>query len=199
MSNKESIVLVGGGGHCKSVIDVIEQENKYIIVGIIDQQEKIGQKVLGYPIIGCDDDLEKLSKQYNNFVITVGQIKSAKVRIKLYNKIKSLDGYLPTIISPISYISKHTIIGEGNVIMHNVIINANVNIGVNNIINSSSLIEHDTIIGNHNHISTKAVVNGTCEINNEVFIGSGAILHNNITIKSNTIIPAARPVRRSVV
>lgn len=199
MGTKKPIILVGGGGHCKSVIDVIEQENKYDIIGIVDQKELIGQKVLNYEVIGSDNDLETLSKKCNNFVITVGQIKSAKVRIKLYNKIKSLNGNLPTIISPLSYISKFATLGEGNVIMHNVLINADVSIGINNIINTSALIEHDSKIGNHNHISTKAIVNGSCELQNEIFIGSGAILHNNIFIKSETIIPAASAVKRSIV
>ncbi|MCK4874736.1 MAG: acetyltransferase, partial [Sulfurimonas sp.] len=54
---KKKILLIGGGGHCHSVIDVIELENKCTIVGIIDKKEFIGQDVLGYKIIGCDDDL----------------------------------------------------------------------------------------------------------------------------------------------
>ena len=48
---KEKIVLIGGGGHCHSVIDVIEQTNKYEIIGIVDTKENIGKKVLDYEII----------------------------------------------------------------------------------------------------------------------------------------------------
>ena len=67
---KESIILVGGGGHCKSCIDVIEEEGRFSIKGIIDLPEKKGEKILGYPIIGSDDDLEKLSKAYHYLLIT---------------------------------------------------------------------------------------------------------------------------------
>ena len=78
---KEKILLVGGGGHCKSVIDVIEAEDKYEIAGIIDKEELLGQKVLGYAVIGCDDDLEKLFETYKYAVVTVGQIRSNALKI----------------------------------------------------------------------------------------------------------------------
>ena len=64
----KEIILVGGGGHCKSVIDVIEQEAKYKIAGIIDKKELIGSNVLGYKIIGCDDDLVKLKEKFSTLI-----------------------------------------------------------------------------------------------------------------------------------
>ena len=42
----KKIVLIGGGGHCKSVIDVIEQEGQFTIVGIVDNAELLGSKIL---------------------------------------------------------------------------------------------------------------------------------------------------------
>jgi FlaA1/EpsC-like NDP-sugar epimerase len=54
---KQKIILIGGGGHCKSCIDVIEQEGKYTIAGVVDVKEKAGQTIMGYPFIGTDDDL----------------------------------------------------------------------------------------------------------------------------------------------
>ena len=81
---KEKIFLIGGGGHCHSVIDVIEQENKYEIIGIVDIKENIGKKVLDYEIIGCDDDLETNFLSCKNAIITVGQIKTNELRVKLF-------------------------------------------------------------------------------------------------------------------
>ena len=58
------IILIGGGGHCKSVIDVIEQEGRFEIAGIVDKPEFLGSNVSGYLIIGNDSDLGNLSKKY---------------------------------------------------------------------------------------------------------------------------------------
>ncbi|MCK4441190.1 MAG: acetyltransferase, partial [Sulfurovaceae bacterium] len=149
---KKEILLIGGGGHCKSVIDVIEQENKYTIAGIIDKKELLGQEVLGYKVIGCDDDLEKLFQKYKYALVTVGQIKSNSLRVKIFNVLKKIGYKLPVIISSLAYVSKHSKIEEGTVVLHHALVNANVNIGINCIINTKALIEHDAVIKEHCHI-----------------------------------------------
>ena len=179
---KEKIVLIGGGGHCHSVIDVIELENRYEIIGIIDTKENIGKKVLGYEIIGCDDDLETIFLSCKNALITVGQIKTSDLRIKLFDKLKDIGFNFPVIISPIAYVSKHAIIDEGTVIMHHALVNANVKIGKNCIINSKALIEHDCIICDNCHISTSSVINGGVTVKANTFFGSNATSKQAIEI-----------------
>ncbi len=160
---KEKIILIGGGGHCKSCIDVIEQEGKFDIAGIVDVPEKVHEKTLGYEIIATDDDLPDLAKEYRFFLITLGQIKDPEKRIKIFTILKNMKVYLPTIVSPMAYVSLHAGIEEGTIVMHNVLINAGASIGRNCIINSKALIEHDACIQNHCHISTGAIVNGAPE------------------------------------
>ena len=153
---------------------------------------------LGYPIIGTDDDLKNLRKKYDYAFITVGQIKSPEIRIKLYNLIKELDFTLPVIISPKAYVSKHAQIGEGSIIMHGVIINANAKIGNNCIINNRALIEHDAVIGDHCHIATGAIINGEVSVGNETFIGSGAVTKQCISIGNNCIVGAGVTLKSNV-
>lgn len=171
---KEKIVLIGGGGHCHSVIDVIEQENRYEIIGIVDTKENIGRKVLNYEVIACDDDLETIFETCKNAIITVGQIESNKIRVKLFNKLKQIGFKLPVIISPFAYVSKYSFIGEGTVVMHQVLINANVKIGKNCIINTKALIEHDCVVEDNCHISTASVINGGVVVKENSFFGSNA-------------------------
>lgn len=195
---KEKIILIGGGGHCKSVIDVIEQENKFEIAGIIDVKEKIGSKVLNYEIIGCDDDIEKLSKTYRNFIITFGQGKSNTFRKNTYNTLKKLNLNLPIIQSPSSHVSKHASVGEGTVVMHGAIVNAAAKVGVNCILNTQSLIEHDAEVGNHCHISTKASLNGTVKMGNSVFAGSACVIADSLSVCDNVTIGAGSSVIKSI-
>jgi len=168
------IILIGGGGHCRSVIDVIEQENKFTIAGIIDKKELIGEDVLGYKVIGSDDDLEELFERYKNAIVTVGQIQTPNIRIKLFNNLKNIGYSLPTIISPLAYVSKHAIIGEGTIVMHQVLVNASAQIEKNCIINTKALIEHDCLIESNCHISTASVINGGTVIKEGTFFGSNA-------------------------
>ena len=179
---KKEIILIGGGGHCKSVIDVIELEDKFIIAGIIDKKELIGQKILGYKVIGCDDDLEELFKIYKYAIVTVGQIKTNDIRVKLFNKIKSSGYITPTIISPLAYVSKHANIQDGTIVMHQAVINASVNIGQNCIINTKALVEHDAVIEDNCHISTASVINGGVVVKQNSFIGSNSTSKEYIQI-----------------
>lgn len=178
---KENIILIGGGGHCRSVIDVIEQENRYQIIGIVDTKDNIGKKVLGYDIIASDEDLKSLYKDCQNALITIGHLESNTLRVSLYNQLKTIGYVLPVIISPLAYVSKHSKVEEGTVVMHHALINANTIIGKNCIINSKALIEHDVIVEDNCHISTASVLNGGVTIKEGTFFGSNAVSKQGIT------------------
>jgi len=194
----DEIILIGAGGHARACIDVLEEENQFEIAGLIEKGESISNESLGYPVIGTDDDLKVLRQQYKNALITVGQIKSPKIRIKLYQLLKELDFTLPVIVSSQAYVSKHAQIGEGSIIMHGVIINANAKVGNNCIINNSALIEHDAVIGDHCHIATGAIINGEVSVGNETFIGSGAVTKQCISIGNNCIVGAGIILKNDV-
>lgn len=186
--SREKIILVGGGGHCSSVIDVLENTGKYIILGIVDEESKKGQKINGYDIIGSDDDLPLLSKQCDNFHISVGQIKSFVARQYLFDAIKRLGAKLPVIIAKDAYVSSSATLGEGTIIMQHAMVNANTVVGENCIINTRALLEHDCEIGNDCHVSTGAILNGGVKIGNGVFIGSGSIVNQEVEIGKNCVI-----------
>ncbi len=184
----KEIILLGGGGHCRSCIDVIEQDGKYHIAGIVDIPEKLHQIILGYKIIASDDDLSILKKQYSNFLISVGQITSPAIRIKLFSQLKKMNVNIPTIISPFAYVSPHAILGEGTIVMHKAVVNAGSVIGSNCIINTKALIEHDVVVGDHTHISTGTLINGGVKIGECSFVGSGSVCIENSNIKKNSFI-----------
>ena len=192
----KKIILIGGGGHCKSCIDIIEKTKKFRITGIIDNNKK--KEILNYKIIGNDSDLNSLRKKFSYAFITLGQIKDYKKKLNLYKKIKKLKFKIPKILSPNSIVSKYSIIGEGTIIMQKCIIGQDVQIGENCIINNNALIEHDSIIKNNCHISTGAIINGNVIIGKNSFIGSGVVIKNNITIGENVIIGASTYVNKDI-
>lgn len=192
--NRDSLILVGGGGHCKSVIEVVEATGQFSIAGIVDIKENIGTEVSGYPVIASDEDIDSLTAQYRFFLVTVGQVKSSTLRNRLFQLIKNAGGILPTVVAPTAYVSKRATIGEGTVIHHHAFVNAGAKIGVNCIINTSALVEHDTRIGDHCHISTAAVINGNSTVGNYCFIGSKAVLSQGIEVGDNCLVGAGAVV-----
>jgi sugar O-acyltransferase (sialic acid O-acetyltransferase NeuD family) len=186
----QNLILLGGGGHCKSCIDVIEQENKYKIAGILDKKELLGQKILNYEFIGTDEDISKFIAEGYHFLITVGQIKTVTIRKKIFALLGNNTAYMATIISPRAYVSSYASIGKGSIIMHDALVNASANIGNNCIINTKVLIEHDVIIENFCHISTSAVINGGARVKEGTFFGSNAVSKEYITTKNEDFIHA---------
>jgi sugar O-acyltransferase (sialic acid O-acetyltransferase NeuD family) len=187
---KDKIILIGGGGHCKSCIDIIEQERRYTIAGIVDMPERQKEAVLGYHVIGSDADLAELIKAFPNALITLGQIKSPTRRMELFNMLKLTGARFPVIQSPLAYVSPHAYVGEGTIIMHHALVNAGASVGRNCIINTKALVEHDATIEDHCHISTGAVVNGGVKIGSGSFFGSGAVSKEYTSIPSSSFIKA---------
>ena len=189
--SKPQIIIIGAGGHCNSCIDVIEQEGKFDIAGIVDRvEENVISDVLGYPLIGSDADLPMLRKKYRYAFVGVGQIKSASVRVRLFCNLKELEYCLPVIVSRHAYVSRHAEVREGSIVMHRAVVNANARVGAGCILNSCSLIEHDAVVGNHTHISTGAVVNGAAKIGDCSFIGSGATVIQGVALPDNSFVRA---------
>ena len=188
---KPNLVLIGGGGHCISVIDIIENGNEFNILGILDSNI-IENNILGYKILGGDDLIPELVNENTYFLITVGQIKSYSIRKKISKILIENNAKLATVISSLAYVSKHAYIEEGTIIMNHAAVNAKSTIGKNCIINTKSNVEHGVSIGDFCHISTCAVVNGDSVIGKGSFIGSNATISNGISIKENSIISAGK-------
>jgi sugar O-acyltransferase (sialic acid O-acetyltransferase NeuD family) len=212
----EKILLIGGGGHCKSCIDVIQAEGRFEIAGIVENagtrpeiseaeqgsrlrgNDRKGNTVMGYPVIGTDEDLPELIREYKNALITIGQIRQPDIRIKLFDLIKGLGGNFPVIISPNAYVSRTSLIGAGTIVMHHAIVNAEAVIGLNCILNTGSLVEHEALVGDHCHISTYAILNGQCRVGSRTFIGSRTVLSNNTNVADDTLVSAGSVVLRTI-
>jgi sugar O-acyltransferase (sialic acid O-acetyltransferase NeuD family) len=186
--SRESILLVGAGGHARSCIDVIEQEGRFVVGGLIGLPEEVGSRVLDYPVLGSDNDLPDLLPRFAQVLVTVGQIKSPEARIKLHAMLEGQGRRLPVIVSPRAHLSAHAQVGAGTIIMHGAIVNAGARIGHNCIINSQVLVEHDAVIGDHCHIATAAVINGDVSIGAGTFVGSNACVRQGIRVGERCVV-----------
>lgn len=195
----KDIILIGGGGHCKSVIDSLNRLNQYNIRGVIDIEENLGEIISGYKVIGTDNDLEKLFSQGIKYAfITLGSVGNPTNRIKLYNLCKGINYTIPKIIDSTAIISDNTDIGLGTFVAKGVIINSDTVIGENAIINTGSIIEHDCRIGNNVHISPAVTLGGGVHIGDNSHIGIGSTIIQNISIGRNVIIGSSSNVIRDI-
>ncbi len=191
------IILVGGGEHCRSSIDVILEQGNYKIAGILDNKKGELKQIYNIPIFGDDSLIGNYVKDYF-FSVTLGDPSGCHRRKNIFKDISARGGRFATIVSPRSHVSRYASIGDGTFVLHDCLINAGAVIGHNCILNTKCLIEHDVVIGNHVHISTAVVINGACEIGENTYIGSGTIIRDHVKIGKNVFVGAGSYVHRDI-
>lgn len=195
MSSEET-VLVGGGGHCRAIIDLLEAA-EIPIAGILDPGLYPETKVLGYPVLGGDNRIPDYVSNCR-FLITVGQIKSAETRKRIFADLVQAGAKWLSPVSPTARVSSHAEIGSGTAVMFGAYVGPAARLGSNCIVNNGALVEHDVIIGDHCHVSTSAVINGGAWIGNETFIGSNAMIREGVRIGERVLIPAGASIMKDV-
>lgn len=195
----KKILLLGGGGHCKSVLDTLYKISLYDEIGVIDIPQAIDSKILDTKIIGSDNDLQSLYEEgYQNAFITVGSIGNPSLRIKLYHQLEKIGFHIPNVIDPSAIVSPYIKIGSGNFIGKNAIVNADAIIENGTIINTSSIVEHDCKVGSFAHLSPNSLICGNVTVGENVHIGASATVIQNVEIIDNAIIGAGSVVVQSI-
>lgn len=187
MNGEKKIVLLGGGGHCKSVLDCLLSLKEYDRIGIVDRNKSAS--VLGVAVIGTDDDLLELKEEgWTDAFITVGSIGTTSIRRKLYERIKSIGFVVPTIIAPSADIARGVTIKEGTFVGKRVVINTGSSIGFCAIINTAATIEHECTIGDFSHISSGDTLCGQVTVGANSHVGAGSIIRQGITVGRSSLI-----------
>ena len=188
---EDKIVLIGGGGHCRVVIDAIRKAGLYEIAGIVDSNLPRGEKVLGIKVLGSDDLLQEFYNSGTKLAfIAIGSTGDCSVRLKVNKMLESIGFKLPVIIHPNSIIGEGVSIDEGTFVAAGAVINTGTKIGKNAIINTSSSIDHDCAIGDFVHIAPGVTLSGGVRIGIESHICTGASVIQNIKIGKRCLISA---------
>lgn len=192
------ILLLGAGGHARACIDVVEQDGRFTIGGLLGLSEERGTSVLGYPVLGIDADAGELLRKMGHGLVSIGQIKSPEIRMRLFGLVERYGTAAPAIVSPHAYVSAHARVGDGTIVMHGAIVNAGAIVGRNCIVNSQSLIEHDARVEDHCHIATGAAINSGVRVGTGSFVGSAASVRQGVVIGARCLIGMGQRILRDV-
>lgn len=196
---QENIVLIGSGGHCKTIVDSIERLGTFKIAGYIDLGEIGKEAYRGYKIIGHDEDIQSIyDSGIRNAFIALGFIGKSNVRKRLYFKMKEVGFSLPVIIDPSAVVAKDAVIGEGTYIGRNAVVNTDAKIGMNCIINTSAIVEHECIVGDFSHLAVAAVICGQTQVGDECFLGANSTVIQRLKISDRCVVGAGSVVLSSI-
>ena len=193
----KKILLLGGGGHCRSVLDCLISLGTYDEIGIVDYDKSAS--ALGVDVIGTDDDLPKLLKAgWTEAFITVGSIGATGLRRKLFTLVQNIGFRVPSIVAPSSTIARGTTIMDGVFIGKRAVVNTGCTIGKGAIINTGSIIEHDCSVGDFTHISPGSILCGQVTVGNDTHIGAGSVVRQEIRIGVCSLIGAGSVVVKDI-
>lgn len=193
------LIIYGGGGHAKSLIDLIRAEGKYCIHGIVDDSITAGSQIMGVPVLGDGSKLSELRRQgIGQAVNAVGGIGSITPRLKVYERLRLAGFTFPTVIHPRAYVEPTAILGEGGQLFFNTYIGSEVKIGFGCIINTGAIVSHDCVLGDFANISPGAILAGAVTVNERSLVGMGVTINLNVSIGAGARVGNSATVKADV-
>lgn len=197
MNNLNELLLIGCGGHAKSVVDSIEQKGEYKIAGFIDKKNKFGYK--GYEVLGDDEMLQSLyADGIRHAFVAIGFMGTSGVRRAIFHRLQSIGFFIPNIIDGTAIMAQDVIMGGGNYIGKGVILNADVKIGDMCIINTGAILEHECEVKSFTHISVGTVLCGNVKVGEETLVGANSVVIQEKSIGKGCIIGAGAIIHKNV-
>lgn len=193
------VLVIGASGHAKVIIDIIELQNKYEIVGLIDSFKEIGKTIYDYKVLGTEKDLPKLIEAHNihGGIIAIGD---NWTRMNIYNEIAAHTSNFNFIkaIHPSAVIGKNVSIGPGTAIMAGVVVNSDAKIGKQCIVNTKSSVGHDTVLKDFSSVAPGVSIGGDVKLGKCSAISLGANVIERVKIGKHTVIGAGALVNKDI-
>lgn len=195
-NTNRKLLLIGGGGHCKSILDSASSLGFYSGIGIISNEK---EAVSGIPVVGSDQDLPSLLQNgWTDAFIAVGSIGNTATRRRLFEMIKRIGFTIPSVVDKTAAIARGAQIGKGSFVGKNAVINTEAVLGCCAIINTGAIVEHECNVGDFSHISVGAVLCGQVQIGHDTHIGAGTVVRQLISVGNNVMIGAGSVVLKDI-
>lgn len=187
----QKIVIVGSSGHAKVIIDIVRQEGKYEIAGLLDRFRDVGEETMGCQVLGQEEDLPTLVNEHGieGALVAIGD---NFVRATVAQRIQELCPDLPFVkaIHPKASIASEVTIGAGTVVMAGVSVNSGSTVGRFCILNTNSSFDHDSVLGDYASLAPGASAGGNCRVGDYTAICIGTVMINGMHVGEHTVVGA---------
>jgi len=193
-----AILIYGGGGHGKSLIDLVRMLGNYHLLGVVDDGLPKGETILGLPVLGGGESLADLYAAGVRLAINaVGGIGDVGVRIKVFQRLAQAGFVCPAVVHPIAHLEASASLSPGVQVFAHAYVGSDARLGYGTIVNTGAIISHDCQLGDYVNIAPGAILAGEVNIeagalvgmgvtvNLRVKVGAGARIGNGATVKSD--------------
>lgn len=195
----DPILIVGSAGHAKVVIDIVQQQARYAVAGLLDRFRAVGEMTAGIPVVGGEEDLPALveSLGIRGLIVAIGD---NHVRATVAARVSELCPALPFVsaIHPRASVAPSALLGAGTVVAAGATINPDARVGAHCIVNTQASLDHDCSMGEGASLAPGVLVGGGCQIGRQSAIGIGAVLKHGVTIGEYAVVGAGSLVLHSL-
>jgi acetyltransferase EpsM len=205
-----AILVYGGGGHGKSLVDLLRALGSYRIIGIVDDGLEAGTSIMDLPVLGSSAVLAGLAEKGMRLAVNaVGGIGNINVRIQVFQKLAQAGFACPSVVHPSAWVEPSASLAAGVQVFPHAYVGSEAYLGYGAIVNSGAIVSHDCQVGDYANISPGAILAGEVQVgpaalvgmgatvNLQVKIGAGARIGNGATVKSD--VPEKGVVRAGAV
>lgn len=178
-----AVLIYGGGGHGKSLIDLIRALEGYRIVGVVDDGLPSGSEVLGAAVLGGADALAKLHSQgVRQAVNAVGGIGNIASRVRVFDLLAEAGFSFPSLVHPTAFVEPSAQLAPGVQVFPHAYVGSAARVGFGAIVNTGAIVSHDCSLGDYANISPGAMLAGEVHVGGSVLIGMGATINLRVSI-----------------
>jgi sugar O-acyltransferase (sialic acid O-acetyltransferase NeuD family) len=189
------IIIYGGGGHGKTLIEMIRSLGYLQIQGIIDDGLMKGTSILDVPVLGGEDVLSNVYQQGIRLAVNaVGGIGNIQSRVDVFLRLAGSGFQFPILIHPSAVVESSAYLSPGIQAFSHAYIGSDTHLGFGTIINTNAVISHDCSIGDYTNISPGALIAGGVQIGDRCLIGMGVTINLGVTVG-----PGARIVNSTTI
>lgn len=157
------VLVVGAGGHAKSILAALETAAVPIEGLLDDDPARLGTTVIGYPILG---PTASLAERGRDAVMAIGDNRTRNRLVAVWGeRVRWL-----TVVHPTAVVHKSACLGPGSVVLAGAIVQPDAKIGAHAIINTSATVDHDCSVSAFAHIAPGVYLAGA------VCVGEGALV-----------------------
>jgi acetyltransferase EpsM len=193
------VIIYGGGGLSKMVIEHVRVVSAFQIVGIIDDQIPIGTDIIGCKVIGGENKLAQLYKEgIRTAFNSVGGIGNFSVRLKVFQTLAKAGFNCPVLVHPTAHIDPSAILEQGVLVLAQSYVSGNARIGMGSLINNSVVVSHDNILGSCTNLSPGAMLAGDVILEDFVQVGMNATINIGVRVGTRSIIGNSATIKADV-
>ena len=197
--NPKAVVIYGGGGHAKALIELIDAAGLYQVEGVLDDHLPVGSKLFTVPVLGGGDLLLRLKAQGIGMVVNaVGGIGDITPRLRIYEHIAAAGLKVPSVIHPRAYIEKSARVADGAQVFFNAYIGSDTRTGFGCIINTGAILSHDCVLSDYVNVSPGAILAGAVTVGERTLIGMGVTINLGVKIGSGVRIGNSAVIKADV-